>query len=243
MTERIFTVLSREKIAFDVYKLILEGDTDAVSAPGQFVNIKLDGLFLRRPISVCDYDKDSLTLIYKVVGVGTEKMAGLSPGDKLDILVGLGNGYDMSVPFDKPLLIGGGVGVPPLYALAKRLIEFGKTPNVIIGFNSEKDVFFEQEFRELGLRVFVMTADGSYGAPGFATDAMENVEYDYFFTCGPKPMLRAVYDRSETSGQFSFEERMGCGFGACMGCSCRTKNGNKRVCKEGPVFVKEEIIW
>ena len=181
MTERIFTVLSREKIAFDVYKLILEGDTDAVSAPGQFVNIKLDGLFLRRPISVCDYDKDSLTLIYKVVGVGTEKMAGLSPGDKLDILVGLGNGYDMSVPFDKPLLIGGGVGVPPLYALAKRLIEFGKTPNVIIGFNSEKDVFFEQEFRELGLRVFVMTADGSYGAPGFATDAMENVEYDYFF--------------------------------------------------------------
>ncbi len=244
MKQSYFKVLTNEKLTDSVYKMTLAGDTSAITNSGQFVNIKLDGLFLRRPISVCDVEDGKLTIIYKVVGKGTEQMAGMSDGDYLDLLTGLGNGYFTDFGGEKPLLIGGGVGVPPLYNLAKRLIKEGKTPTVIIGFNTKSEVFYEQEFKNLGVNVLVATADGSYGIKGFVTDAIKEVgEYTYVYTCGPEPMLKAVYNATTTSGEYSFEERMGCGFGACMGCSCKTKYGNKRICKDGPVLVKEEIIW
>lgn len=243
MTESIFTIISNEKIAKNTYKMIISGTAEGC-APGKFVNIKLDGLFLRRPISVCDNDGENLTLVYKVVGEGTEKMCKMVAGEKLNVLAYLGNGYDLSKSGDAPLLIGGGVGVPPLYMCAKKLIAEGKKVTVILGFNSAEEVFYKDEFEALGARVLVATADGSVGTKGFVTDAMKEVEgYSYFFTCGPEPMLKAVYNATSTSGQFSFEERMGCGFGACVGCTCKTKYGNKRICKDGPVLVKEEIIW
>ena len=242
MKQTIFKIESQKKIAKDVYLMTLSGDTDAITASGQFVNIKIDGFFLRRPISVCDYTDGSLTLIYKTVGEGTKKMSRMKSGDELDILVGLGNGYDLSPSGDAPLLIGGGVGVPPMYNLCKKLIDEGKTPTVILGFNSKEDVFFEEEFKALGAKVFVTTVNGEYGIKGFVTNAMDT-DYTYFYACGPEMMLKAVCDVSKTEGQLSFEERMGCGFGACMGCSCKTKYGNKRICKEGPVLRKEEIIW
>ncbi|MBQ3046513.1 MAG: dihydroorotate dehydrogenase electron transfer subunit [Clostridia bacterium] len=224
--------------------MTLSGDTSAIERPGQFVNIQLDGLFLRRPISVCDYEDGKLTIIYKVVGKGTEQMAAMDEGKFLDVLTGLGNGYFTDFSGEKPLLIGGGVGVPPLYNLAKTLLKEGKKPTVILGFNTKKEVFYEQEFKSLGVNVLVTTADGSYGIKGFVTDAVKEVgEYTYVYTCGPEPMLKAVYNATITSGEYSFEERMGCGFGACMGCSCKTKYGNKRICKDGPVLIKEEIIW
>ena len=222
-------------------RMRLEGDTTAITAPGTFVNIKLDGLFLRRPISVNDYDNESLTIIYKVVGKGTEQLSKLQSGT-LDILTGLGNGYDTSLSGDKPLLIGGGVGVPPLYNLAKKLISEGKEVSVVLGFNTKSEIFYEEEFKSLGCNVGVTTVDGSYGTKGFVT-ALMNGEYTYTYSCGPEPMLKAIYSASNTSGQYSFEERMGCGFGACMGCSCKTVTGYKRICKEGPVLVKEEILW
>lgn len=240
--QNIYKVLSNTALTKDVYKMILAGDTQYITAPGQFINIKLDGKFLRRPISVCDYDEKSITIIYKVVGEGTAQMKDIQPGESLDILTGLGNGYDISKS-SKPLLIGGGVGVPPMYNLAKTLIADGQKPTVVLGFNTASEVFYEKEFKALGADTYVTTVDGSYGVKGFVTDAMANLEYDYFYTCGPLPMFKAVYNATETSGQFSFEERMGCGFGACMGCSCKTKYGNKRICKDGPVLVKEEIIW
>ena len=244
MKQSIFKVLTNENIADKVYKMTLSGDISDITATGQFVNIKLDGMFLRRPISVCDFENGVLTLIYKVVGKGTEFMSGLKADYELDILTGLGNGYYTGFAGDKPLLIGGGVGVPPLYALAKNLIADGKKVSVILGFNSKTDVFYEEEFKALGAEVFVTTADGSYGIKGFVTDAIDKVgDYTYFYTCGPEPMLKAVYNATNTSGQFSFEERMGCGFGACMGCSCKTKYGNMRICKDGPVLVKEGIVW
>ena len=244
MKQSIFKILTNENIADKVYKMTLSGDISDISATGQFVNIKLDGMFLRRPISVCDFENGVLTLIYKVVGKGTEFMSTLKEGYELDILTGLGNGYYTGLAGEKPLLIGGGVGVPPLYALAKDLIKNGKQVSVILGFNSKSDVFYEEEFKALGANVFVTTADGSYGIKGFVTDALDKVgEYTYFYTCGPEPMLKAVYNTTSTSGQFSFEERMGCGFGACMGCSCKTKYGNMRICKDGPVLVKEGIVW
>ncbi len=244
MKQGLFTICSNELIADKVFKMILSGDTSDITATGQFVNIKLDGFYLRRPISVCDFEEGKLTLIYKVVGKGTEYMSALNKGDTLDILTGLGNGYYLGFAGDKPLLIGGGVGVPPLYALAKKLISEGKKVSVILGFNSKTDVFYEEEFKALGCTVFVTTADGSYGTKGFVTDALTDVgEYTYFYTCGPEPMLKAVYNATKTSGQFSFEERMGCGFGACMGCSCKTKYGSMRICKDGPVLVKEGIVW
>lgn len=243
MKQSIFTVLSNEKIAVNTFKTVLEGDTSAITASGQFVNIKLDGFYLRRPISVCDYDGESLTIIYKVVGKGTEYMAGLSKGDKLDILTGLGNGYDLTKSGNNPLLIGGGAGVPPMYNLCRKLLAEGKKPTVIMGFNTSDEIFYEEEFKKLGAEVIVATADGSKGVKGFVTDAMKGVSYSYIYTCGPEPMLKAVYNAAESGGQFSFEERMGCGFGACMGCSCETKYGNKRICKDGPVLDKEEIIW
>ena len=238
-----FTLLTNKKIAKNTYEWVLSGDTSHITAPGQFVNIQLDGFYLRRPISVCDSIDGKLTLIFKAVGEGTEKMAKMLPGEKLDILTGLGNGYDKSVSGDAPLLIGGGAGVPPMYMLAKELIAEGKKVTVILGFGSSDEIFYKSEFEALGATVIVATADGSFGVKGFVTDAMTDVNYTYFYTCGPEPMLKAIYDKSISSGQFSFEERMGCGFGACMGCSCKTKYGNKRICRDGPVLVKEEIIW
>ena len=243
MKQEIFSIKDNIKIADDVYLLTLLGNTDDITASGQFVNIKLDGFYLRRPISVCDCIDGELTLIYKVVGSGTAALSNYKKGEKLDLLVGLGNGYDLDPSGEAPLLIGGGVGVPPMYLLCKRLLKQGKKPTVILGFNSKKDVFFEDEFKALGVNVLVTTADGSYGIKGFVTDALKGIDYTYFYTCGPEPMLKALYSATSTSGQFSFEERMGCGFGACMGCSCKTKYGNKRICKDGPVLVKEEIIW
>ena len=243
MKTGIFTLLSNKKIAKNTFEWVLSGDTSHVTAPGQFVNIQLDGFYLRRPISVCDSVDGKLMLIFKAVGEGTEKMAKMLPGEKLDILTGLGNGYDISLSGDAPLLIGGGAGVPPMYMLAKELIGAGKVPTVILGFGSSDEIFYKDEFETIGASVIVATADGSYGVKGFVTDAMNGINYTYFYTCGPEPMLKAIYDKSATSGQFSFEERMGCGFGACMGCTCKTKYGNKRICRDGPVLVKEEIIW
>ena len=243
MKQSIFTIKTNEALTESVMKMTLSGDTSDITASGQFVNIKLDGLFLRRPISVCDRVDGELTIIYKVVGKGTEQMKNMKAGETLDVLTGLGNGYDLAPAGDKPLLIGGGVGVPPMYMLAKKLIAEGKRVSVILGFNTKSEIFGEEDFRALGASVAVTTVDGSYGIKGFVTDAMKDMEYSYFYTCGPEPMLRAIYNTSKTSGQFSFEERMGCGFGACMGCSCKTLYGNKRICKDGPVLVKEEIIW
>ena len=242
MKQSIFTILDNIALTQNVFKMVLSGDTSAITAPGQFVNIQLDGLFLRRPISVCDYDESTLTIIYKVVGKGTEAMSQMISGDRLDILTGLGNGYDLSLSGDAPVLLGGGVGVPPMYNLAKKLVAQGKSVSVILGFNTAGEVFYENEFKALGCDVQVTTVDGSYGKKGFVTDALPE-EYTYFYTCGPEPMLKAVYKATHTSGQISFEERMGCGFGACMGCSCKTLTGYKRICKEGPVMKKEEILW
>ena len=243
MKQSIFTILSNEALTDTVYKMVLAGETSAITASGQFVNIQLTGKFLRRPISVCDYDEKTLTIVYKVVGHGTAQMAAMGAGEKLDILTGLGNGYDLTVSGDRPVLLGGGVGVPPMYNLAKKLVAEGKAVTVILGFNTKSEIFYEEEFKALGCRVIVATADGSYGVKGFATTPLNEIDYTYFYTCGPEPMLKAVYKATNTSGQMSFEERMGCGFGACMGCSCKTLTGYKRICKEGPVMRKEEILW
>lgn len=239
----LFTIISNQRLTESVYKMTLEGDTSAIERPGQFVNIELDGLYLRRPISVCDYEKGKLTLIYKVVGKGTEQMSWYDPGKKLDILTGLGNGYFTEFAGDNPLLIGGGVGVPPLYNLCKTLIAQGKKPTVILGFNTQSEIFYKDEFESLGASVIVTTVDGSFGVKGFVTDAISGINYTHVYCCGPEPMLKAIYNATTTGGSYSFEERMGCGFGACMGCSCKTKYGNKRICKDGPVLQKEEIIW
>ena len=243
MKQGIFTIKQNKQLTDTVYRMVLSGDTTDITAPGQFVNIKLDGLYLRRPISVCDCVDGELTLVYKVVGKGTEQMSRMTAGECLDVLTGLGNGYDMTDVKTHALLLGGGVGVPPLYMLAKELIQQGKTVSVVLGFNTQSEVFYEQEFTALGANVTVTTVDGSYGVKGFVTDVISDMPYDTFFTCGPEPMLKAVYKATATSGQFSFEERMGCGFGACMGCSCKTITGYKRICKEGPVLRKEEILW
>ena len=237
-----FTIHKNTPLTESVYKMELWGDTSCITKAGQFVNVKLAGKFLRRPISVHDVSDGKLTIIYKVVGKGTEQMRKMKPGEVLDILTGLGNGYDTTLSGEKPLLLGGGVGVPPLYNLAKRLLAEGKKVSVVLGFNTKSEVFCEEEFKSLGCSVTVTTVDGSYGVKGFVTDGMAE-DYSYIYTCGPEPMLKAVYSASKTSGQFSFEERMGCGFGACMGCTCKTKYGNKRICKDGPVLQKEEIIW
>ena len=242
MKQSIFEIIGNTRLVPGVYRMKLRGDTSAITAPGQFVNIQLEGLFLRRPISVCDVEGDVLTIIYKVVGKGTEAMSHLQEG-QLDVLTGLGNGYDLSAAGERPVLLGGGVGVPPMYLLAKRLIADGKTPAVVLGFNKKEEIFYEEEFKALGCKIFVTTVDGSYGIKGFVTDALQALDYTHFFTCGPEPMLKAVYKASKTSGQMSFEERMGCGFGACMGCSCKTLTGYKRICKDGPVMRKEEIKW
>ena len=243
MKQSIFEILENTPLTETVFRLVLSGDTSAVTAPGQFVNIKLEGKFLRRPISVCDCEAGRLTLLYKVVGGGTAEMSRMKPGETLDILTGLGNGYDLSDAGDRPLLVGGGVGVPPLYMLAKQLIAAGKQVRVILGFNTAAEVFYPEEFRALGATVTVTTVDGTRGTRGFVTAALGEAPYTYFYTCGPEPMLRALHSATATSGQYSFEERMGCGFGACMGCSCKTVTGWKRICREGPVLRKEEILW
>ena len=242
MNQSTFTVEENTALTDSVYRMVLAGDTSAITAPGQFVNIKLDGCFLRRPISVCDYDDKTVTLIYKVIGKGTGIMSRLSAGASLDLLTGLGNGYDLAAAGSQPLLIGGGVGVPPLYHLAKCLIERGCQVSVILGFNTSSEIFYENEFRNLGCEVAVTTVDGSYGIQGFVTAAM-NRPYTYYYACGPEPMLKAVFAAAKTPGEMSFEERMGCGFGACMGCSCKTVTGYKRICKEGPVMKTEDIVW
>ena len=241
----IYKVVANEPLTPDVWRMVLAGDTQWITRPGQFVNIELEGLYLRRPISISDWSEDTITIIYKVVGRGTEQMRRMSVGQELDVLTGLGNGFDADVECKQPLLVGGGVGVPPLYRLAKELIARGRKVSVVLGFNTEKEVFYAEEFRALGADVYVSTADGSVGTKGFVTDAIrENgVEFDFFYSCGPLPMLKALCDCSDVKGELSFEERMGCGFGACMGCSCKTLTGNKRICKEGPVMKREEIIW
>ena len=243
MKDTLFLVLTNKRIAHNTYECVMQGDTSDITRSGQFVNIKLDGFYLRRPISVCNVDGDKLTIIYKAVGKGTEKMAEMTGGEKLLTLTGLGNGYDLDKSGDKPLLIGGGAGVPPMYQLCKELLSRGIKSTVILGFGKADEVFYKEEFEKLGAEVYVTTVDGSYGIKGFVTDAMSGIEYTHFFTCGPEPMLKAIYDKSLTDGQFSFEERMGCGFGACMGCTCKTKYGYKRICRDGPVLFKEEIVW
>ncbi len=242
MKQGIFKISENTKLVDNVYKMVLVGDTSDITACGQFINIKLNGFYLRRPISVCDCDQKGVTIIYKVVGKGTEQMSKMTVGETLNVLTGLGNGYDLSLSGDCPVLLGGGVGVPPLYMLAKKLISEGKKVSVILGFNTLGEVFYEQEFKDLGCNVTVTTVDGSYGVKGFVTNAYPE-DYTYFYTCGPEPMLKAIYKTADTSGQMSFEERMGCGFGACMGCSCKTITGYKRICKDGPVMKKEEILW
>ena len=242
MKQGNFEIIENIALTDNVYRMTLRGDVSAITAPGQFVNIKLEGLFLRRPISVCNVEGNCLTIIYKAVGKGTAQMAQMKKGT-LDVLTGLGNGYDLSLSGDHPVLLGGGVGVPPMYLLARKLLAEGKKVSVILGFNTKSEVFYENEFLALGADVTVTTVDGTYGEKGFVTDALCNMEYTYFYTCGPEPMLKAVYRASKTSGQMSFEKRMGCGFGACMGCSCKTITGYKRICKEGPVMKKEEILW
>ena len=242
MREVLYTLGYNRPLTADVWEMGLFGDTGAITAPGQFINLRLEGLFLRRPISVCRWDREGLTIIYKVVGRGTAALAAMGPGQRLDALCGLGNGFDVSKCGQRTLLIGGGVGVPPLYGLARALLEAGKRPVVLLGFNAKSEVFYEDAFRALGVETTVTTVDDSYGRQGFVTAALPEA-YDYFCACGPLPMLRAVYDATKTSGLLSFEERMGCGFGACMGCTCKTKYGNKRICKDGPVLEKEEIIW
>ena len=243
MKQSIFKIVTNEALTSNVYRMTLEGDTSAITAPGQFVNIRLEGKFLRRPISVCDWEEGKLTLVYKVVGHGTAQMAAMAPGESLDILTGLGNGYDLTLTGEHPVLVGGGVGVPPMFGLAKHLRAMGKEVQVILGFNTKEEIFYEEAFQALGCTVYVTTVDGSYGVKGFVTDAMKDLHYSHFCACGPEPMLKALYAASATSGQMSFEERMGCGFGACMGCSCKTLTGSKRICKDGPVMKKEEILW
>ena len=242
MKQGIFTIVSNDALTDVVYKMVLEGDTSAITNCGQFVDLRLPEKYLRRPISVCDYDESTLTLIYKVVGSGTEIMAGLPVGTKLDVLTGLGNGYDTSLSGDRPLLVGGGVGVPPMFNLCKKLIAEGKKPQVVLGFNVKNEIFLANDFRNLGADVYIATADGSVGTRGFVTDVIKNLDYTYFYSCGPMPMFKAMEQVMTTQGQYSFEERMGCGFGACMGCTIQTKSGYKRVCKDGPVFFREEVF-
>ena len=244
MKQSFYTIRENVNLAPDTWRMVLEGDTSAITAPGQFLNIKLAGHYLRRPISISDWDDTTVTIIYKVLGMGTEEMTHLPAGTELDILTGLGNGFSTEKSGPKPLVIGGGVGIPPMYNLTKKLLGEGKKPVVILGFNRKEDIFYKDEFEALGAEVLVATADGSFGIPGFVTDAVSTVsDYTYFFTCGPLPMLEALDKVVKTSGQYSFEERMGCGFGACMGCTCKTKYGHKRICKDGPVLEREEVVW
>ena len=243
MKQGIYTIIEHTPLTKDVYRMVLSGDTSAMTMPGQFVEISLPGFFLRRPISVCDYDGKTITLIYKVVGQGTDAMAQMKEGGSLDMLVGLGHGFDVEKSGESPLLVGGGVGVPPLFNLARKLVAAGRFVTVILGFNRAEEIFYAREFEKIGARVIVTTVDGSVGVKGFVTDALPE-DFSYVYSCGPMPMLRALYRAAQgKGGEFSLEERMGCGFGACMGCSIMTKEGSRRVCKDGPVFDKEVLAW
>ena len=243
MKQSYFTILQNRPIARDVRELVLAGDASGFTAPGQFAQVRLDSFFLRRPISLCAKDNDRITLIYKEVGAGTKALGSLPEGTTLDLLTGLGNGYDLDAAGERPLLLGGGVGVPPLYELAKQLSAHGLRPLAILGFNTAAEVFYTERFAEY-CDVTLVTADGSAGKKGFVTDALPDRDaYSYFYACGPLPMLRAVSGALDCGGQLSLEERMACGFGACVGCTIQTKNGARRVCKDGPVFRKEELVW
>ncbi len=239
----IYEIESNEQLTSAVWRMRLAGDTQYITAAGQFVNVAVEGCYLRRPISVCDVDEGHITIIYKTVGRGTEIISRMRAGERLDLLTGLGNGFSTDNAARRPLLAGGGVGIPPLYNLAKRLKAQGKDVAAVLGFNRADEIFCADEFRALGIDVRIATADGSAGIKGFVTDAMRGMDFDYVYSCGPLPMLRAVCEATECDGEYSFEERMGCGFGACMGCTCNTTSGAKRICKEGPVLKKSEIIW
>ena len=245
MKKSLFTVEHTRQLTADTYEMVLSGDTSAITAPGQFVEIELPGKFLRRPISICNWTDEALMLLVKVVGEGTKDLVRSVPGTELDVLSGLGNGFDISKAGEHPVLAGGGIGIAPLYGLAQRMLDAGMTPTVALGFRTAKDVYYLEEFAKLGCRLLVATEDGSAGTKGFVTDCIKAVpECDYVLTCGPLPMLKAVHSLPQLKdGQFSFEARMGCGFGACMGCTIPTKDGYKRVCKDGPILFKEEIVW
>lgn len=246
MKQSLFTLEHTRQLTADTYELVLSGDTSAITAPGQFVNIELPGKFLRRPISICNWTEEgALMLLVKVVGDGTKQLVRCVPGTELDVLSGLGNGFDLTQAGAHPILLGGGIGIAPLYGLAQRMLQAGMTPTVGLGFRSQADSFYLEEFGALGCRLMVATEDGSLGTRGFVTDIARNVpECDYVLCCGPLPMLKAVHALPQfTGGQFSFEARMGCGFGACVGCSVPTVQGTKRVCKDGPILYKEEIVW
>jgi dihydroorotate dehydrogenase electron transfer subunit len=242
MRQEKLKVTANEKILHDVYFMRLSGDCSGISRAGRFIDIRIEGFFLRRPISIYDYTDKYVDILYKTVGAGTDALAETPAGAELDVLLPLGNGFDISKRGGKNLLVGGGIGLPPIYSLAKEFVSQGMQPVVIAGFNTSADILPMERFHEIGIDPVIATADGSVGVKGFVTDAMKLEDYDYVFCCGPKPMLKAVYDASP-DGQFSFEERMGCGFGACMGCSIETKHGPKRVCADGPVFFRDDIIW
>lgn len=242
MKEVCYTVTENRPLTDSVYSLRLAGQTDAITAPGQFLELRLDGFFLRRPLSICDWDENGVTILYKVVGRGTDWLSQCAAGQKIMALSGLGNGFDVSACGQKPLLVGGGIGVPPMYGLAKRLLAAGKKPTILLGFNTASEIIYEEEFKKLGLRTIITTVDASAGVRGFVTDALPE-DFDVFCACGPLPMLRALCGKTEKRGFLSLEARMGCGFGACMGCTIETRSGAKRVCREGPIFAKEELIW
>ncbi len=242
MKQGLFRIAENRPLTEKVSRLCLEGDCSHVGEPGQFVDLRLEGLFLRRPLSVCDVEGDRLTLLYEESGKGTALLRTLPEGTVLDVLTGLGRGFDRSLAGSSPLLIAGGTGASPLYGLAKRLCAEGRDVTVILGFATAAERFYEEEFRALGVTLCVCTEDGSYGRAGFVTEAMDRPA-SYFYTCGPKAMMQSVCARAETDGQLSLAVRMGCGFGACMGCRVETISGGRRVCKDGPVFGKGEILW
>jgi len=239
-----YKIINHTQLTENVFKLIIEGNTSTVKRAGQFVNIQIDNFYLRRPISVCDYDDNTITLIYKILGEGTEALSKYRVGDYLDLLVGLGNGFNVDAECQKPLVIGGGVGVPPLYNLTKKLLEKGKNPTLVICFNTEKEIFLYNEFKNLGLNVFVATLDGSFGTKGYFSNVIKEncLNYDYYYACGNLPMIKNIHSFMQVEGQISFEERMGCGFGGCMGCSIKTRNGYKKVCTD-TVLLSNEVIF
>ncbi|MGN0201631.1 MAG: dihydroorotate dehydrogenase electron transfer subunit [Candidatus Cryptobacteroides sp.] len=244
MERLTLTVLDNRQTASGIFEMRLGGCSAACRA-GQFVNLEVDGFFLRRPISVCDWEDGVLTLAYRVVGEGTAAMAAMAPGTRIDTLAALGNGFDTGVPCREALLAGGGIGLAPLYKLTRELVGKGVGVTVVAGFRTASEIFREEAFVKAGARFIVATEDGSRGVRGFVTDALreEGLSYDYIFSCGPLPMMKALCAATTAPAQMSLEERMGCGFGICMGCTCRTSSGAKRICKEGPVFKREEIIW
>ena len=243
MKEADYIIISNIALNSAIYEMRLKGDTGALSRSGQFIDVAVTGKYLRRPISVCDYDEKGLTIVYKVVGEGTAALSRMRPGESVNALCGLGNGFDDGAAAKKIALVGGGVGLPPLYGLAKRLKENGAVFSVLAGFNSAADMYYTDNFRALCGDVRIATADGSFGTKGFVTSLLGKGEFDYFYACGPLPMLKAIMNADDHPAQLSFEERMGCGFGACMGCTVKVKGGYKRICKDGPVLVREEVIW